>query len=95
MWIFHLASLDKVTPKCLWFVVIGILFPLIEKIKLYPTSVLENTIMSVLIGLKDINHFVLIKWFENYLHQRKQKVINRATSSTVCEVSAGVLQRSV
>jgi hypothetical protein len=29
----------------------------------------------------------LIKWFENYLHQRKQKVINRATSSTVCEVS--------
>ena len=58
MWIFHLASLDKVTPKYLWFVVIGILFPLSEKIKLYPTSVLENTIMSVLIGLKDINHFV-------------------------------------
>ena len=28
----------------------------------------------------------LIKWFENYLYQRKQKVINRATSSTVCEV---------
>ena len=28
----------------------------------------------------------LIKWFDNYLHQRKQKVINRATSSTVCEV---------
>jgi hypothetical protein len=24
----------------------------------------------------------LIKWFENYLYQRKQKVINRATSST-------------
>jgi hypothetical protein len=39
MWIFHLASLDKVTPKCLWFVVIGILFPLSEKSKLYPTSV--------------------------------------------------------
>jgi hypothetical protein len=39
MWIFHLASLDKVTPKCLWFVVIGILFPLREKLKLYPTSV--------------------------------------------------------
>jgi hypothetical protein len=37
----------------------------------------------------------LIKWFENYLYQRRQKVINRATSSTVCEVSAGVLQRSV
>ena len=34
----------------------------------------------------------LIKWFENYLYQRKQKVINRATSSTVCEVSAGVPQ---
>jgi hypothetical protein len=34
----------------------------------------------------------LIKWFENYLFQRKQKVINRATSSTVCEVSAGVPQ---
>jgi hypothetical protein len=31
----------------------------------------------------------LIKWFENYLYQRKQKVINRATSSTVCEVSQG------
>ena len=29
----------------------------------------------------------LIKWFENYLYQRKQKVINRATSSTVCEGS--------
>jgi hypothetical protein len=58
MWIFHLASLDKVTPKYLWFVVIGILFPLSEKIKLYPTSVMENTIMSALSGLKDINHFV-------------------------------------
>jgi hypothetical protein len=34
----------------------------------------------------------LIKWFENHLYQRKQKVINRATSSTVCEVSAGVPQ---
>jgi hypothetical protein len=33
-------------------------------------------------GIKD----PLIKWFENYLYQRKQKVINRATSSTVCEV---------
>jgi hypothetical protein len=37
----------------------------------------------------------LIKWFENYLYQRKQNVINRATSSTVCEVSAGVPQGSV
>ena len=37
----------------------------------------------------------LIKWFENYLYQRKQKVINRATSSTVCEVSAGDPQGSV
>jgi hypothetical protein len=37
----------------------------------------------------------LIKWFETYLYQRKQKVINRATSSTVCEVSAGVPQGSV
>ena len=37
----------------------------------------------------------LIKWFENYLYQRKQKVINRATSSTVCEVSAGGPQGSV
>jgi hypothetical protein len=27
----------------------------------------------------------LIKWFENYLYQRKQKVIKRATSSSVCE----------
>ena len=34
----------------------------------------------------------LIKWFENYLYQRKQKVINRAT---VCEISAGVPQGSV
>jgi hypothetical protein len=47
MWIFHLSSLDKVTPKSLWFVVIGILFPLSEKLKLYPTSVLENIIISV------------------------------------------------
>jgi hypothetical protein len=54
------ASLDKVTPKCLWLVVIGILFPLNVKLKLYLTSVL-----------------------------------NRATSSTVCEVSAGVPQGSV
>jgi hypothetical protein len=30
----------------------------------------------------------LIKWFENYVYQRKQKVINRATSSTVCERSS-------
>jgi hypothetical protein len=37
----------------------------------------------------------LIKWFDNYLYQRKQKVINRATSSTVCEVSAGDPQGSV
>jgi hypothetical protein len=36
-----------------------------------------------------------IKWFENYLYQRKQNVINRATSLTVCEVSAGVPQVSV
>jgi hypothetical protein len=37
----------------------------------------------------------LFKLFENYLYQRKQKVINRTTSSTVCEVSAGVPQGSV
>jgi hypothetical protein len=43
---------------CLWFVVVGILFPLSEKLKLYPTSVLENTIISVFSGLKDINNFV-------------------------------------
>ena len=57
MWLFHLASLDKVTPKCLWLIVIGILFPLNEKLKLY-LSVLENKKISVLSGLKDINHFV-------------------------------------
>jgi hypothetical protein len=34
MWLFHLASLDKVTPKCLWLIVIGILFPLNVKLKL-------------------------------------------------------------
>ena len=34
----------------------------------------------------------LIKWCKNYLYQRKQKVINRVTSSTGCEVSAGVPQ---
>jgi hypothetical protein len=33
-----LASLDKVTPKCLWLVVIGILFPLNVKLKLFLTS---------------------------------------------------------
>jgi hypothetical protein len=37
----------------------------------------------------------LSKLFENYLYQRKQKLINRATSSTACEVSAGVPQESV
>jgi hypothetical protein len=37
MWLFHLAWLDKVTPTCkyLWLIVIGILFPLNEKLKLY------------------------------------------------------------
>jgi hypothetical protein len=34
------------------------LFPLNVKLKLYLTSVLENNIISVLSGLKDINHFV-------------------------------------
>jgi hypothetical protein len=58
MWLFHLAWLDMVTPKCLWLVVIGILFPLNVKLKLYLTSVLENNIISVLSGLKDIDHFV-------------------------------------
>jgi hypothetical protein len=48
-------TLDKVTPKCLWLIVIGILFPLNVKLKLYLTSVLENNIISVLSGLKDIN----------------------------------------
>jgi hypothetical protein len=43
MWLFHLASLDKVTPKCLWLVVIGILFPLNVKLKLYLTSVLIDS----------------------------------------------------
>jgi hypothetical protein len=41
MWLFHLASLDKVTPKRLWLVVIGILFPLNVKLKLYLTSVIQ------------------------------------------------------
>ena len=63
MWLFHLASLDKVTPKCLWLIVIGILFPLNVKLKLYLTSVLENNIISVLSRLKDINHFVDKSWF--------------------------------
>jgi hypothetical protein len=56
MWLFHLESLDKVTPKCLWLIVIGILFPLNVKLKLYLTSVLENNIISVLSGLKDIKY---------------------------------------
>jgi hypothetical protein len=33
-------------------IVIGVLFPLNEKLKLYLTSVLENNIISVLSGLK-------------------------------------------
>jgi hypothetical protein len=33
------------------------MFPLNEKLKLYLTSVLENNIISVLSGLKDIRHF--------------------------------------
>ena len=37
----------------------------------------------------------LIKWFDKFWYQRKQKVINRATSSTVCEVSAGFPRGSV
>jgi hypothetical protein len=56
MWLFHLGSLDKVAPKCLWLIAIGILFPLNVKLKLYLTSVVENNIISVLSGLKDINH---------------------------------------
>jgi hypothetical protein len=52
LWLFHLASLDKITPKCLWLIVIGILFPLNVKLKLYLTSVLENNIIcSVLVPL--------------------------------------------
>ena len=58
MWLFHFASLDKVTSNCVWLIDIGILFPLNEKLKLYLTSVLENNKISGLSALKDINHFV-------------------------------------
>jgi hypothetical protein len=41
MWLFHLASLDKVTPECLWLIVIGILFPSNEKLK-YACEIWDN-----------------------------------------------------
>ena len=37
----------------------------------------------------------LIKWFENYLYKRKQKVINKNSCSSFEHVSAGVPQGSV
>jgi hypothetical protein len=49
---------NDIGEKLLSLSFIGILFPLNEKLKLYLTSVLENNIISVLSGLKDINHFV-------------------------------------
>jgi hypothetical protein len=36
----------------------------------------------------------LIKWFENYLYQRKQKVINnRGVASLFCSASSHTLER--
>ena len=37
----------------------------------------------------------LLKWFENYLYCRHQKVVNRDSSSAYVSVSAGVPQVSV
>jgi hypothetical protein len=37
----------------------------------------------------------LLKWFENYLYCRHQKVVNRDSSSSYVSVSAGVPQGSV
>jgi sarcosine oxidase/L-pipecolate oxidase len=37
----------------------------------------------------------LIKWFENYLYKRKQKIINKNSCSCLEPVSAGVPQGSV
>jgi len=37
----------------------------------------------------------LIKWFENYLYKRKQKVINKISCSRFEPVSAGVPQGTV
>jgi hypothetical protein len=52
MWLFHLASPVKVTPKCVWLIVIGILFPLNEKL-----SVLRNLLF--LIYINDIGEKLL------------------------------------
>ena len=40
-------------------------------------------------------HDNLLKWFQNYLFQRKQKVVNRDSASSFSSVSAGVPQGSV
>ena len=37
----------------------------------------------------------LLKWFENYLHARKQRVVINNSSSNIGDVSAGVPQGSV
>lgn len=37
----------------------------------------------------------LLNWFTSFLYQRKQKVISNESSSTFCNVSAGVPQGSV
>ena len=37
----------------------------------------------------------LLNWFENYLHERKQRVIINDSSSSLCNLSAGVPQGSV
>ena len=57
-WLFHLASLLNVTPKCLWEVVMGTDFPLKEKSRFSGTLRLEKIRISVLSGLNDISHFL-------------------------------------
>ena len=37
----------------------------------------------------------LLSWIKNYLHERKQKVVIRDSSSSLSNVSAGVPQGSV
>ena len=57
-WLFHLASLLNVTPKCLWEVVMDTDFPLKEKSRFSGTLRLEKIMISVLSGLNDISHFL-------------------------------------
>jgi hypothetical protein len=61
------------------------------KIELYLVDGQWNVLAKTSIGI----YIKLIKWFENYLFERRQKLINKNSWSSFEPVSAGVPQGSV